>query len=120
MTAVKVTSVRLGTIALTVWLMQRYAFFRRVPGDPPRFFAYVLNGFIAAAVAAGIGLLFHPGNPYPLAAGDVAPILLSSVMCMALALCCDDWVVDAIPPRWLRLVEAVGCAVTVALGMAVI
>jgi hypothetical protein len=29
MTAVKVTSIRLGTIALTVWLMQRYPFFRR-------------------------------------------------------------------------------------------
>jgi hypothetical protein len=46
MTAVKVTSIRLGTIALTVWLMQRYPFFRRVLGDPPRFFAYVLNGLI--------------------------------------------------------------------------
>ena len=120
MTAVKVTSMRLGTIALTVWLMQRYAFFHRVPGDPPRFFAYVVNGLIAAAVAAGIGLLFHPGNPDPLAAGDVAPILLSSVMCTALALCCDDWVADTMPPRWLRLAEAAGCAVAVALSMALI
>ena len=120
MTAVKVTSVRLGTIALTVWLMQRYAFFHRVPGDPPRFFAYVLNGLIAAAVAAGIGLLFHPGNPDPLAAGDVAPILLSSLMCMALALCCDDWVADTMPPGWLRLAEAAGCAVAVGLGMVLI
>ena len=45
MTAVKVTSIRLGTIALTVWLMQRYPFFRRAAGDPPRFFAYVLNSY---------------------------------------------------------------------------
>jgi hypothetical protein len=85
MTAVKVTSIRLGTIALTVWPMQRYPFFRSVLGDPPRFFAYVLNGLIAAAVAAGIGLMFHPGNPDPLTAGDVAPILLSFMMCTALA-----------------------------------
>jgi hypothetical protein len=120
MTAVKVTSIRLGTIALTVWLMQRYPFFRRAAGDPPRFFAYVLNGLIAAAVAAGIGLMFHPGNPDPLTAGDVAPILLSSMMCTALALCCDDWVADTMPPRWLRLAEAAACAVAVALGMALI
>jgi hypothetical protein len=120
MTAVKVTSMRLGTIAMTVWLMQRYAFFHRVPGDPPRFFAYFLNGLIAAAVTASIGLLFHPGNPDPLAAGDVAPILLSCVMCTALALCCDDWVADTMPPRWLRLAEGAGCAVAVALGMALI
>ena len=120
MIAVKVTSMRLGTIALTVWLMQRYAFFHRGPGDPPRFFAYVLNGLIAAAVAAGIGLLFHPGNPDPLDAGDVAPILLSSLMCTALSLCCDDWVADTMPPWWLRLAEAAGCAVAVALGMALI
>jgi hypothetical protein len=120
MTAVKAASIRLGTIALTVWLMQRYSFFRRVPGDPPRFFAYVLNGVIAAAVAAGIGLLFHPGNPDPLAAGDVAPILLSFMMCSALALCCDDWIADTMPPMWWRLAEAAGCAVAVALGMALI
>jgi hypothetical protein len=100
--------------------MQRYASFHRVPGDPPRFFAYVLNGLIAAAVTAGIGLLFHPGNPDPLAAGDVAPILLSCVMCTALALCCDDWVADTMPPRWLRLAEGAGCAVAVVLGMALI
>jgi hypothetical protein len=100
--------------------MQRYAFFHRGPGDPPRFFAYVLNGLIAAAVAAGIGLLFHPGNPDPLDAGDVAPILLSSLMCTALSLCCDDWVADTMPPWWLRLAEAAGCAVAMALGMALI
>ena len=62
MIAAKVAVVRLGTICLTVWLMQRYAFFRRRPGDPLRFFAYVLNGLTAAAVAAGISLLFHLGN----------------------------------------------------------
>jgi hypothetical protein len=120
MTAVKVTSIRLGTIALTVWLMQRYPFFRRAPGDPPRFFAYALNGLIAAAVAAGIGLAFHLGNPNPLAAGDLAPIVLSFMMCTALALCCDDCVAETVPPIWLRLAEAAACSIAVALGMALI
>lgn len=120
MTAVKVTSIRLGTVALTVWLIQSYSFFRRVRGDPPRFFAYVLNGVIAAAVAAGIGLLFHPHNLDPLAAGDVAPILLSFMLCTVLALCCDDWTAETMPPIWWRPAEAAACAVAVALGMALI
>jgi hypothetical protein len=118
MIAVKVAVVRLGTIGLTVWLMQRYSFFRRAPGDPPRFFAYVLNGVIAAAAAAGISVLFHLGNPDLLPAGDLPLILLSFMLCTTLALCCDDWVDETMPPVWLRIVEAAGCAVTMALGMA--
>jgi hypothetical protein len=50
--------------------MQCHPFFRRAPGDPPRFFAYVVNGVIAAIVAAEICLMFHrrsqPGvSPLP-------------------------------------------------------
>jgi hypothetical protein len=120
MTAAKVAMVRLGAIGLTVWLMQRYPFFRRGPGDPLRFFAYVLNGLIAAAAAAGIGVSFHLGNPNPLAAGDLPLILLSFMLCTALALCCDDWVAETMPPIWLRLAEAAGCAAAVALGMALL
>ena len=118
MIAVKVAAVRLGTIGLTVWLMQRYSFFRREPGDPPRFFAYVLNGLIAAGAAAGISVLFHLGNPDLLPIGDLPLILLSFMLCTALALCCDDWVEEKIPPVWLRVVEATGCAAAMALGMA--
>jgi ABC-type amino acid transport system permease subunit len=104
--AVKITLVRLATIGVTVWLMQRYAFFRRMPGDPPRCFAYLLNGCIAAAVAFAICLPFDmtkSGNALP-------PTLLSFALCTAVALCCDDWVEDTPPPAWLRFAEAAGCS----------
>ena len=123
MMAAKVAVVRLGTVGLTVWLMQRYAFFRRAPGDPLRFFAYVLNGLIAAAATVGISLLFHLGDADPLGAatgGDVPLILLSFMLCTALALCCDDWVSETLPPVWLRLAEAAGCAMVMALGMGIV
>ena len=120
MIAVKVAAVRLGTIGLTVWLMQRYSFFRREAGDPPRFFAYVLNGLIAAAAAAAISALFHLGNPGVIPAGDLPLILLSFMLCTTLALCCDDWVDEKMPPVWLRVVEATGCAAAMASGMAFI
>ena len=54
MVAAKSAMVRLVTIGVTVWLMQGYRFFRRAPGEPPRFFAYVVNGAIATAAAATI------------------------------------------------------------------
>jgi hypothetical protein len=119
MVAAKVAVVRLGTIGVTVGLLQRYAFFRRAPGDPPRFFAYVVNGLIAAAAAAGICLLFHLGDADPLAAaaGDRPLILLSFMLCTVLAACCDDWVEETMPPAWLRLAEAAGCTAVVAAGM---
>src|SRR5205814_9365138 len=67
-TAAKVTLVRLLTVGVTVWLLQRYAFFRREPGEPLRCFAYVVNGIIVAVVAAGICLAFHLDDPDPLTA----------------------------------------------------
>ena len=120
--AAKVAVVRLGTIGLTVWLLQRYAFFRRAPGDPPRFFAYVVNGVIAAGAAGAISLLFHSGEVNPLAAagGDRPLILISFMLCTTLAACCDDWAVETKPPAWLRLAEAAGCAVAVAMGMGLV
>ena len=54
MVAAKSAMVRLVTIGVTVWLMQGHRFFRRAPGEPPRFFAYVVNGAIATAAAASI------------------------------------------------------------------
>jgi TRAP-type C4-dicarboxylate transport system permease small subunit len=104
--ASKITLVRLLTIAVTVWLMQRYVFFRRERGDPLRFFAYAVNGFIAAVVAFGVSLPFDWAN----AGRALPPALLSFPLCTALALCCDDWVEDAPPPKWLRVAEALGCA----------
>jgi len=123
MVAAKVALVRPVTIGVTVWLMQRHAFFRRAPGDPPCFFAYVVNGVIAAVVAAGICLLFHSADADPLAGvgGDLPLILLTFMLCTTVALCCDDWAEDARrPPAWLRFAEAAGCAFAMVLGMGMV
>lgn len=122
MIAAKVSSVRLLTVGTTVWLMQRYAFFRRRQGEPLRFFAYAVNGGIAALVAAAIALSFHAGDADPLKAlpGDLPLILLSFLLCAAVAFCCDDWVHDRRPPAWLRFAEAGGCAAAVAAGMGIV
>jgi MFS family permease len=110
------------TVGVTVWLLQRYSFFRREPGEPLRFFAYVVNGIIAAAVAAGICLAFHLDDPDPLAAshGDLPLVLLTFLLCTAVAACCDDWVADKAPPVWWRVAEAAGCALVMAAGMGIV
>jgi hypothetical protein len=122
MVAAKSAMVRLATIGVTVWLMQRYPFFRRAPGDPTRFFAYVVNGIIATAAAAAICLASHLGDADPLATtgGDLPLILLTFPLCTALALCCDDWVEERPPPGWLRIAEAAGCGLVIAAGMAMV
>ena len=99
MMAGKITLVRLVTIGVTVWLIQRYAFFRRMPGDPPRYFAYLVNGLIGAVVAFGICLPFDLDKRRH----ALPPSLLSFAICTAVALCCDDWVEDRTPPAWLRV-----------------
>ena len=117
--AFKIALVRVVTVGSTVWLIQRYAFFRRrVPGEPWRFFAYAVCGMIASAITAPICLFSHLVNAHPLALdnNDLVPILWSGILCAALALCCDDWPQDTRPPRWLRLLEAAGCASVMALG----
>jgi hypothetical protein len=122
MVAAKSAMVRLATIGVTVWLIQRYPFFRRAPGDPPRVFAYVVNGIIATAVAAAICISSHLGDADPLASagGDLPVILLTFPLCTALALCCNDWVEDSPPPAWLRVAEAAGCGLVIAAGMAAV
>ncbi len=118
----KIALARLAAIGVTVWLMQRDAFFRRAPGDPPRFFAYVICGVIATAVAAGICLVFELGNGAPLSGlrQDLPTILLSGILCAVVAFCCDDWAEDTVPPVWLRFAEAAGCASVMGLGAIII
>ena len=122
MVAAKVTMVRLLTVALTVWLLQRYAFFRREPGEPPRFFAYAVNGAVCAVAATGICLVFHLTDNDPLAGAreDLPLILLSFLLCTTVAACCDDRVGDKPPPVWWRPAEAAGCALVMAAGMGVV
>ncbi|MBV8935655.1 MAG: hypothetical protein JO095_07615 [Alphaproteobacteria bacterium] len=109
----KITLVRLVTIGVTVWLMQRYAFFHRMPGEPPHYFAYLVNGLIAAAVAFAVCLPFDFAN----AGNMLPPALLSFAVCTAVALCCDDWIEDRPAPFWLRFAEAAGCGAVMAVSV---
>ena len=109
----KITLVRLATVGVTVWLMQRYAFFHRMPGDPPRYFAYLVNGAIAAVVAFAVCLPFDFAD----LARTRPPILLSFALCIAVALCCDDWVEDKAAPSWLRSAEAAVCGSVMAVSI---
>jgi hypothetical protein len=120
--AVKITLVRVATLALTVWLIQRYPFFRREPGEGPRYFAYLVAGLAAAVLTTGVGLCFHVLDPDPPAGlqKEVPLVLLSLMLCAALAFCCDDWTKEDHPPIWLRPVEAVGCGAVMALGMIIV
>jgi hypothetical protein len=118
----KIALARLASIGLTVWFMQHYSVFRRLPGGSPRYFGYVLLGVIATAASAGVCLIFHLGETDPLGGlgADLPVIVLSGVLCAAVALCCDDWTGDTLEPIWLRFVEAVGCGSVMGVGMAVI
>ena len=102
--------------------MQRYAFFRRAPGEPPRFFAYAINGALCAAVAAGICLVFHLSDADPLTAsrGDLPLILLTFMLCTAVAVACDGWAANRPAPVWWRLAETFGCGLTMAVGMGIV
>jgi hypothetical protein len=118
--AFKIALVRMMTVGTTVWLMQRYEFFRRAPGEPPRYFAYLVCGVIAGAVSLIIILPYHvaDGDFVLGVKADIAPVILSGMLCTVLALCCDDWQSDADPPVGLRLLEAAGCGSVMALGAA--
>jgi hypothetical protein len=100
--------------------MQRYAFFRRAPGGPPRYFAYFVCGLIASGISLLILLPFHASDDHYLGGieADPAPVVLSGVLCVALAFCCDDWQSEAEPPVTRRLMEAAGCGMVMALAAA--
>jgi hypothetical protein len=111
----KIALARIAAVGLTVWLMQRYAFFRRAPGEPPRYHAYLLNGAIAGVLAAAVCILFHLGTP-ALSREDVPVITLSALLCTAVALCCDDSPAEAAPRPRLRIFEAIGCGAVIAVA----
>jgi hypothetical protein len=115
----KIALARVAAVGLTVWLMQRYAFFRRSAGEPPRYHAYLLNGVLAGAIAASVCVLFHLGTPL-LIGPDVPIIALSGLLCAAVALCCDDAPVEPARPHRLRVFEALGCGAVMAVGTALL
>jgi hypothetical protein len=117
--ASKIALTRIVTTGLVVWLMQRFSFFRRNPGDERKYFAYGTCGLIAIIVAAGVCLPFASIDSIGLWAelhDSFPPIVLTGMLCAVLALCCDDWPQDNDPPRWLRFAEATGCAAMMAFG----
>jgi hypothetical protein len=121
--ALKISLARLITICVVVWLMQSFAFFCRGPGDPPKYFAYVVCGIITSAVAAGVCLPFALDDPDGLLNGmrnSLSIIVLSGMLCAVVALCCDDWPEDSAAPTRLRFVEAVGCAAVMVFGTSLI
>ena len=123
-TASKIAIARLVSIGLTVWLMQHYTVFRRLPGGSPRYFGYVVCGVIAAAASAGVCQIFRLGDVHALsglieiARADLPLIALSGLLCAALSFCCDNWAGDTVAPIWLRFVGAVGCGLVMAVSMA--
>jgi hypothetical protein len=117
-TTTKIAVVRVATVGFTIWLMQRFAFFRRGPDRPPKFFAYVVCALIAGLVGVILCLPFHIGDA-SFASGlhqDIPLIELSAWLCLVLAGCCDDWTADTPPPIRLRLIEAVVCGTAMVLA----
>ncbi len=120
--ALKVWLVRLAPICATVWLMQRFSFFRRDPGGPMRYSAYLTNALLASGIAAAISVAFYfcggdgPADLRTGIVGDRPLILLTLPLGFGVALCCDDWVEDRAPPWWLRFAEAGGCGLMMAVA----
>jgi hypothetical protein len=114
----KVGLTRIVTIGILVWTIQRFSFFRREPGHGRRYFSYAISGLIAALAAAIICLPFASLEGKTISAElseSLPPIVLSAVLCVALAFFCDDWPEDSDAPVRLRLVEGGGCAAVIAL-----
>ncbi len=118
--ASKIALVRLGSVAATVWLMQRFAVLSRPAGGHPRYSGYVLAGLASACVAGALCLAFHLADADPISGltGDEVLIGLSWMLCTAVAYCCDDWPIESVPPAWLRIAEAGGCGTVMAVGAA--
>ncbi len=114
-----VTVSRLAAIGSVLLLIQRYVFFQRLPGEAHRYFAYLVCGILGAAAAA---LIYYP-LLYAWVQSDpvhnmVPSIMITGIICAVLAFCCNDWVADERPPRWLPLAEAAVCATVVTVAMA--
>jgi hypothetical protein len=116
----KITLARIVSLGFTLWLLQQFTLFRREPGDQPRYFAYLINGVLAGALAAGVGVLFRVGGDVLITVEEVRIGLLSGILCTAVAFCCDDWSENSSPPRWLQPAEAIGCGLAMAAGTALL
>lgn len=115
----KIALARIATVIMTIWLIQRFTFFRRSAGEPMRYHAYLLAGIIAGVTAAAVCVAFHFGTA-SLTLDDVPVIALSALLCAAVALCCDDSPEEPMRPVRLRLIEALGCGAAMAAGTALL
>ena len=84
-------------VGATIKLMQRSAFFRRAPGAPRRYAAYLICGLLGAAVTVLASVLFVLLQTGNLAVSLSLPPLLwvisarSGVLALAVALFSDNW-----------------------------
>jgi hypothetical protein len=121
MLAGKITLARVASIGMTVWLLQQFAFFRRETGDPPRYFAYLVNGILSGALAAGVCGLFRIGCDSLFTVEEARIAILSGILCTAIAFCCDNWTTDdSSPPLWRSSAEAIGCGFAMVVGTALL
>jgi hypothetical protein len=117
----KVAVIRIATVGVLIWMLQRFSFFRRKPGSGRRYFGYVLCGLTTAMVAAVISVpfAFPEGKTISTELGDsLPPIVLSGILCLALAFFCDEWPEDHAAPSRLRVLEASGCAAAMVVATA--
>jgi hypothetical protein len=90
--ALKIALARLGAIAAVLYVIQRYPFFRRAPGAPHRYFAYLACGVLGGAVASVLALAFgvavlsvDPARLYLQLLWDLPTAVLSGIVCLVLA-----------------------------------
>jgi hypothetical protein len=92
----RIAHIRLLTIGMMVWPMQRQAYLTPAPVDPPRLSSQIVNSLIAAVIAIGLCFVFHSGTEDPMIATgrDMRVILLSFPLCAAVAFFRDHWAGD--------------------------
>jgi hypothetical protein len=107
---------------MTVWVMQRQAYLTPGPADPLRFSAQIANSLMTALIAVGICFVFHSGGEHTLIGTerDLRVILLSFLLCVAVAFFRDYWAGDTSRPGWLRRLEAAGGTSVMALAVALL
>lgn len=109
-------------VGLTVFLMQRYSWFRRRPGGERPYLAYVLSGLAGGVAAGALAALFIALDtrtlPIDLSKHRIfSPlVVLSAALSFAIAYCCDTSTPATRTAALRRSVDAALCSVATALA----